>query len=118
MEIIKTKRLKKQHIDDTLKDTPEIATSQTQMLGNGYRLLRDVKFGEAKRYFATVEKNSYMADICTALINSKKLIDEIAKGAEGEMTEEQKRTISKIVALFSEYGISYAPLRHVADTYL
>lgn len=108
----------KQNIDDTLKDTPEISTSQTQMLGNGYRLLRDVKFGEAKRYFATVEKNSYMADICTALINSKKLIDEIAKGAEGEMTEEQKRTISKIVALFSEYGISYAPLRHVADTYL
>ena len=47
----------KQNIDDTLKDTPEIATSQTQMLGNGYRLLRDVKFGEAKRYFATVEKN-------------------------------------------------------------
>ena len=89
-----------------------------QMLGNGYKLLRDMRLGEAKRYFATVERNSHMADECVTLIKSKRLIDEIAKGANGDMTEAQKQTIRQIVTLFAEYGIEYVPLRQVAEKYI
>ena len=91
-------------------------------IGKGYKLIHEMKFAEAKRYFATIDKDAAMAKVCTILIKSKGLIDKInnaiSSGMQGEMNDTQKEQISEIEELFISFGLSYAPLNSVVNQYL
>lgn len=59
----------------------------------GFALLRQGKFREAKRVFATTERNTEMSGVCTQLIRLRRAQNNgsITPGEQGELTELYKR---------------------------
>ncbi len=99
----------------TLLDS--IPPRQSQ-LGVGFRLIREIKFSEAKEFFAKTAHDTKMAQVCTFLIKSRRLIDTIANGATGDMTDEDKNKIRLICEVFARLGTEYDPLNIVIERHI
>ena len=103
--------------EDIASPFDKIPPRQSQ-LGVGFRLIRELRFGDAKKFFATTGNDHTMAEVCTFLINSRRLIDAINNEGNGEMTEEDKSKIRFICEIFAHLGIVYEPLNNVVEKYL
>ncbi len=91
---------------------------RSSQMGVGFRLIREVRFSEAKEFFAKTCHDSDMAAVCTFLIRGRRLIDAIDNGANGEMSEEAKEKVHIIDEVFTLLGIKYVPLKNVVEKYL
>lgn len=95
----------------------KIPPRRTQ-LGAGFRLIREIKFSEAKEFFAKIAHDSNMSEICSFLIRGRRLIDTIANEATGGMSNEEKGKILLICEVFARLGIEYDPLNIVIERYI
>lgn len=95
----------------------KIPPRRTQ-LGVGFRLIREIKFSEAKEFFAKTAHDSNMSEVCSFLIRKRRMIDTKANGAKGDMSDEEKREIPYICEVFARLGVEYDPLNIVIERYM
>lgn len=102
---------------------PKVEKNTSKSLSPAEKLLKEGKFADAKRAFAS-EGDSKMAQVCSDLIKSRRVIEQYKMGLEAAKRNKNRTTITnalrdlvKFQKLYNEYGVDSNELVTIINNY-